>query len=78
MSVRWAILAILLVLAINVVLIWGALRFKRKAILSAAERKLANGLRAQQRAVDKELSHRPPVRAGTLPTVTPTTLKGKS
>lgn len=72
MSVRWAILAVMAVIAVIAVIAWRAAESRRKT-MSAAERDLADYLLAQQRAVDKEVSRRPRVRAGTLPTVTPTT-----
>ena len=72
MSVRWTILAVMAVVA---VIAWYALTRQSRS-MSAAERDLNDRLRALADAADKEVSRRPRVRAGTLPTVTPTTLKG--
>ncbi len=72
MSVRWTILAVMAVIAVIAVIAWRA----HESRMSAAERKLNDRLRALTDAADKEVSRRPRVRAGTLPTVTPTTLKG--
>ena len=69
MSVRWILLA---VLAVIVAITWILLARESKA-MSAAERDLNDRLRAMADAADKEVSRRPRVRAGTLPTVTPTT-----
>lgn len=69
MSVRWTILAVLAVFAVVSVVAWLASRNKA---MSAAERDLNDRLRALTRASDNEVSHRPRVRAGSLPSITTT------
>ena len=74
MSVRWTILAFLV--ALVALIGWCALASQRKTMSQAErerdDREQSESMRALLQAADKEVSHRPRVRAGSLPSITTT------